>query len=56
MLVRANDDEVWAFNKQCKSMKEKMMVECWRRLGVDFAWLSKVLNLLKVVHMIREMG
>ena len=23
---------------------------------VDFAWLSKVLNLLKVVHMIREMG
>ena len=23
---------------------------------VDFAWFSKVLNFLKVVHMIREMG
>ena len=31
------------------------MMECWRRLRVDFAWFSKVLNLLKVVHMISEM-
>ena len=54
-LVRANDDGVWFSTSKvwaCKSIKAGLVRYLER---VDFAWLSKVLILLKFVHMIREM-
>ena len=56
VLVMANDGGVWACTSKawvCKSINAGWLRYCER---VDFSWFSKVLSLLKVVHMIRGMG